>query len=219
MHLTSMGNKEISKYFLFLVLLSASIIYIGGNFLWLLTLPIALFVFLLYFFRDPQRLVPNDNQALISPADGTVTHIEKFIDDTALHGEAWRISIFLSIFDVHLNRSPFTGTIKDVIYQKGEFLDARNAKSLDKNESNTIVFASSDPKLQSFAIKQIAGLIARKIVCLVKPGDVVNGGTIIGMMKFSSRTDLIIPANTNVIWNVKIGDKVEAGRTVIGRLQ
>lgn len=219
MGFTSMGRKEIIKYISFLLILSVLLFFAGGWFLWLLLLPAALLWFLLYFFRDPERLTPNDASALISPADGTVTHIEKFIDNDYLHSEAWRVSIFLSIFNVHLNRAPFAGTVKEVVYRKGEFLDVRDPNSLERNECNTVIFASQDSRLPLFAVRQVAGLIARRIVCLLKPGDSINVGTRFGMMKFSSRTDLIIPADCNVIWNVKIGDKVEAGRTIIGRLQ
>lgn len=219
MSFTSMGRRDIIKYLFIIFVLSFFLLLAGGPFLWFMVLPAALLFFLLYFFRDPERLTPNDASALISPADGTVTHIEKFTDDNALHCEAWRVSIFLSIFNVHLNRAPFAGTVKDVIYRKGEFLDVRNPNSLERNECNTIVFASQDSRLPFFAVRQVAGLIARRIVCLLKPGDSINVGSRFGMMKFSSRTDLIIPADCNVIWNIKIGDKVEAGRTIIGRLQ
>ena len=218
MRFTSMGRNEIFKYTFFILLLILIMILAGSWFIWMLPLPLALLGFLFYFFRDPERISPNDINALISPADGTVTHIEKITDCETLHCEAWRVSIFLSIFDVHLNRSPFSGTVKEVIYQKGEFFDARNPDSLTRNENNTIIFVGQNPKLPLFAIRQISGLIARKIVCAVKPGDTVNAGTRIGMMKFSSRTDFIIPADSNIVWNIKIGDKVEAGSTIIGRL-
>ena len=216
--LTTMGKKEVSKYGGLMLLLIILLLVCGGFFRWLVVFPLILLGFVLYFFRDPERKTPEDPTALISPADGTITHIEKYFEKESLNCEVWRVSIFLSIFNVHLNRAPFTGTVKDIKYKKGEFLDVRDPGSLERNEYNTIVFNTSNPKLPVFAIKQIAGLIARRIVCIVKPGDQVNAGTRIGMMKFSSRTDLLIPVENEVVWNVKIGDKVEAGATILGKL-
>lgn len=215
---TALGYREIAKYGAILAAIALFFLFLGGAFIYLIFLPFFLFGFVLYFFRDPERIIPDSPNIILSPADGTITHLEKFDDGEYLKIPAWRLSIFLSVFDVHLNRTPFTGTVKEVIYKKGDFLDARDNDALRQNEANTIIFTSENEKLPTFALKQIVGLIARRIVCIAKAGQIFHAGTRIGMMKFGSRTDLIIPANTEIEWIVKIGDKVSAGSSILGRL-
>ncbi|GHV20997.1 phosphatidylserine decarboxylase proenzyme [Planctomycetales bacterium] len=219
---TSLGKREIAKYGAILVLAAIGLWFFGAAvscaFYYLLIIPTLLFGFLLYFFRDPERQIPTDHNAILSPADGTITHLEKVPASAIIGEECWRVSIFLSVFNVHLNRAPFAGAVTAVTYQKGSFLDARDNASLDKNESNTIVFRSDHPRLPVFAIRQIAGLIARRIVCIVKPNDQICAGSRVGMMKFSSRTDLLVPVKSGVTWQIKIGDAVFAGTSVLGKL-
>jgi phosphatidylserine decarboxylase len=220
--LTCLGKREIIKYGLIVLIFSALIIFsavkISAWFYLTLTLPAVVFGFILYFFRDPERKIPADGNLLLSPADGTVTHLEKIPDEENFKREAWRVSIFMSIFDVHLNRAPFGGAVEKIVYKKGEFFDARNKDALNLNESNTIIFSTANDQLPLFVVRQIAGLIARRIVCTVKIGDEVCAGSKIGMMKFSSRCELIVPVDSGVEWSIKIGDHVSAGESILGKI-
>src|SRR4029077_15951375 len=153
--------------------------------------------------------------SLVSPADGTITHVEEV--DEPEFGKALRISIFLSIFNVHVNRSPFDGEVTNVRYFPGEFLDARNPDSAVRNEQlwiDMIEPATTRP----IRVKQISGAIARRIVCWLKVGDKLKKGERIGMIKLGSRTDVLIPAGTATEVCVKVGDKVFGGTTILLRL-
>jgi phosphatidylserine decarboxylase len=180
--------------------------------LWLLSpflavIPLILAGFFLWFFRDPERATPADPNLVISPADGKVTAIAQF----EVNGEArTRISIFLNVFNVHVNRSPIAGVIKDVQYQKGKFGNAMGAGSSDVNEQN-IVTVEGDGHHVVF--KQIAGLLARRIVFTKKVGDQVRRGERIGLIKFASRVDVILEPAAQV--KVKLGDNVVGAKTVI----
>jgi phosphatidylserine decarboxylase len=166
-------------------------------------------LFLLWFFRDPERAIPTAPGALVSPADGTVTHSETLEDGSPYH----RISIFLSVFDVHVNRSPIGGVIREVHYQKGKFLNAMGAASADQNEQN-IVKVEGDG--QTVVFKQIAGLLARRIVFTKKVSDHVERGERVGMIKFGSRVDVLVPGSSTI--QVKVGDKVKGGSSVLAYL-
>jgi phosphatidylserine decarboxylase len=172
------------------------------------------------FFRDPEREIPADPAALVSPADGTVTHVEEV--DEPEFGKALRISIFLSIFNVHVNRCPFDGEVTDVRYFPGEYLDARNPDSAVRNEQLWIDLVSPLPaggvRGRPMRVKQISGAIARRIVCWLKTGDTLKKGERIGMIKLGSRTDLLIPAGSASEVCVKVGDKVAGGSTVLLKL-
>lgn len=163
----------------------------------------ALAAFCLYFFRDPER-TPPPGDVMVAPADGKVVAIRQ-VDSGQI-----RISIFLNIFNVHVNRTPIPGTVSDVQYQKGKFLVASHEAASLENEQNTLVI---DGKGTRVVCRQIAGLIARRIVCYKRPGDFVNAGERIGYIKFGSRVDVIFGPE----WSsaVKIGDKVSAGTTVL----
>jgi phosphatidylserine decarboxylase len=156
--------------------------------------------FFLWFFRDPERVVPEAEGAIVSPADGQVTDVSRTLVDGA---ERTRISIFLSVFDVHVNRSPVSGVIRDVRYQKGKFINAMSANSAHENEQNivTVVF------------KQIAGLLARRIVFNKQIGDTVARGERVGLIKFGSRVDLLLEPGANV--RVKVGDRVQGAASVL----
>jgi phosphatidylserine decarboxylase len=178
---------------------------------------IALWWFVMGFFRDPPRTIPTDADALISPADGTVSHVET-IDEPDFGGNpALRISIFLSVFNVHVNRVPRSGTVTAVRYYRGEFLDARHADCHVRNEQLWIDIAERFTR-RPIRVKQISGAIARRIVCKLKAGDEVTAGERFGMIKFGSRTDVIIPAAMAKEVLVKVGDKVSGGKTILMRL-
>src|SRR6266567_1805313 len=173
--------------------------------------PLLLALFLLWFFRDPEREIPDAAGAVVSPADGKVTDVS-FI---AAGGEKrTRISIFLSVFDVHVNRSPIAGVVREVRYQRGRFLNAMNAVSAEHNEQNIVTLEGSG---QVVIFKQIAGLLARRIVFYPKVGDLLQRGQRVGLIKFGSRVDVLFDASANV--NVKIGDHVKGGATILAYLQ
>jgi len=164
--------------------------------------------FFLWFFRDPERTIPDAPGAVVSAADGKVTDISSVLVD----GKPFtRISIFLNIFDVHVIRSPIAGTIRDMRYQRGSFLNAMNEKCGDLNEQN-IVTVEGDG--QTVIFKQIAGLLARRIVFNKKVGDVVGRGERVGLIKFGSRTDVLLDPAARI--DVKKGDRVKGGSTVLG---
>lgn len=171
----------------------------------------------LAFFRDPERTPPGDADALIAPADGRVVETSRLDEHEEIGGPASRISIFLSVFDVHINRSPCRGTVRALRYVQGRFLDARHPDSGRLNESNTIVIEPDDPHVGPIVVRQIAGLIARRIVCDLKVGDRVEAGQRIGLIKFGSRTELIVPAHDAYRPEVAIGDRSRGGETVLAR--
>jgi phosphatidylserine decarboxylase len=171
-----------------------------------------------WFFRDPWRAVPSDRAALVSPADGTVTHVETVEDADFPGGLALRLSIFLSIFNVHVNRVPRTGRVTEVRYFRGEYLDARHRECAVRNEQLWIDLTDAATG-QPIRVKQIAGKIARRIVCTLKPGDEVKIGERFGMIKFGSRTDVLVPANAGVQVLVKVGDKVKGASTALMRMK
>jgi phosphatidylserine decarboxylase len=166
--------------------------------------------FFLWFFRDPERAIPDAAGAVVSPADGKVTEVSP----TVLNGiQRTRISIFLNVFNVHVNRSPIAGTISDVKYQKGKFMNAMNPASADQNEHNT-VSVEADGSIVVF--KQIAGLLARRIVFNKKVGERVQRGERIGMIKFGSRVDVLLVADAKL--QIQVGDNVKGGSSVLAYL-
>jgi phosphatidylserine decarboxylase len=173
--------------------------------------PLLLAAFFLWFFRDPERQIPQTEGAIVSPADGKVTDIA-IID---LDGRPrTRISIFLNVFNVHVNRSPGAGTISDIRYQKGKFGNAMGAVSVEENEQNIVTL---DTEHGPIVFKQIAGLLARRIVFTKTVGDTVARGERVGLIKFGSRTDVIFPADAKM--QVRIGDHVKGGSTVLAIAQ
>jgi phosphatidylserine decarboxylase len=167
--------------------------------------------FFLWFFRDPERAIPSTPGAVVSPADGKVTDISPLVVNGT---RRTRISIFLNVFNVHVNRSPIAGTIRDVTYKKGEYLNAMNPASAEQNEQNLIAVEGEGHAVE---FKQIAGLLARRIVCNVKVGDRVERGQRIGLIKFGSRVDVMLDAAANL--QIKIGDHVKGGATVLAYLE
>jgi phosphatidylserine decarboxylase len=172
--------------------------------------PLLLAGFFLWFFRDPQRAIPSGHGLIVSPGDGKVT--ETVLIDTP-HGPRHRVSIFLSVFDVHVNRSPIAGVLTDVHYQKGKYLNAMNPASADRNEQNVVTVRGDGIEI---TFKQIAGLLARRIVFDPSPGDRVERGQRIGLIKFGSRVDVLIPAEA--VLRVRVGERVKGGASVIASL-
>jgi phosphatidylserine decarboxylase len=184
---------------------------------WLPVVPLVLvWLEIIYFFRDPERVIPEAADALVSPADGTVTNVEEVEEPDFAGGRALRVSIFLSIFNVHVNRLPRSGKITQVRYFPGAFLDARDPASAVRNEQLWIDMVENNGR--PLRVKQISGAIARRIVCWLKEGDVVCKGERLGMIKLGSRTDLLIPLGQARDVCVKVGDKVGGGSTVLIRL-
>jgi len=173
-------------------------------------LPILLGAFFLWFFRDPERKIPTGDGLIVSPADGKVTCVET----TQLNGApCTRISIFLNVFDVHVNRSPITGVIKSAVYKKGQFGNAMAAASADDNEQNTVTLEGDS---MTVVFKQIAGLLARRIVFNHKPGEKLLRGQRVGLIKFGSRTDVIFPQPAEI--SVKLGDRVKGGESILAKV-
>jgi phosphatidylserine decarboxylase len=169
-------------------------------------------LFVTWFFRDPERAIPVEPNAIVSPADGKITEIVS--EKEPINGELCkRVTIFLSVFNVHVNRVPISGTIEDIRYNPGKFLAAFNPKASMDNEQNIITIKSGNVKI---LVKQIAGLIARRIVCWPKKGDYYKSGQRYGLIRFGSRVDVLLPENTKLL--VSCGDKVIGGNSIIGYL-
>lgn len=165
-----------------------------------------------FFFRDPGRRPPSTSpEWILAPADGKVTHVELIYDSAIFNGVARRISIFLSLFDVHVQRSPCQGVVQTLSYQAGSFAPAF-LKDTRANESNLITFSTPYGPV---GIKQIAGILARRIVCWSKPGDELARGQRLGLIKFGSRVDLLLPPDVEIL--VSEGEKVYGGQTIVGR--
>ena len=170
-------------------------------------------IFIISFFRNPERTPPSDEKLVVAPADGTVIVVER-VAETPLGTEALKISIFMSVFNVHVNRAPLGGTVVDITYHPGKFLNARNGRASSENERNGVVLETAAGVRIAFV--QIAGLIARRIICYPKVGDVLVRGTRYGLIRFGSRVDVYLPAH--VVPLVKLGDTMVAGETVLGRI-
>ena len=193
-------------YGLSLVAVAMVALWATGSWVWAIV-PLLLALFFLWFFRDPERLIPAGAGLIVSPGDGLVTETAR-IDTTA--GPRQRISIFLSVFDVHVNRSPISGVLNRVEYQKGLYLNAMNPASAERNEQNAVTVGGDGFEV---TFKQIAGLLARRIVFNLKEGDAVERGQRVGLIKFGSRVDVIIPAEAAI--RVKVGERVKGGSSVL----
>ena len=174
-------------------------------------IPVLLALFFLWFFRDPERTIPEAAGAVVSPGDGKVTDVSIVTVDGDKQA---RISIFLSVFDVHVNRSPIEGIVREVRYRRGKFLNAMKEASAEQNEQN-IVRVEGDSQIVVF--KQIAGLLARRIVFHPKVGDRLERGQRVGLIKFGSRVDVLVDASAGL--QVKVGDRVRGGASVLAYLQ
>jgi phosphatidylserine decarboxylase len=197
-------------YYYGFVLLAAGVLvgWLAGP-LWS-TPALLLAMFFLWFFRDPNRAIPDEVGAVVSPADGKVTDISPAQVDGI---QCTRISIFLNVFNVHVNRSPIAGVVGQVLYRKGKFLNAMQAASAEQNEQNAVTVEGEG---HTVVFKQIAGLLARRIVFTKKIGDVVQRGERVGLIKFGSRVDVFLDASANL--RIKIGDHVKGGASVLAHM-
>lgn len=171
-------------------------------------------LFIVFFFRNPQRTAPEDENSVIAPADGVVIYLGR-ATEPHLNVEMTKISIFMSVFNVHVNRAPLTGRILDRFYITGKFLDVRDARSTFENEQSGLVLESAGGI--KIVVVQVAGLIARRIVCYPGIGDSVRRGQVYGLIRFGSRLDIYLPPETDV--RIAIGDRTVAGETILGLLR
>ena len=178
------------------------------------TIPLTLLVLIAFFFRDPERKTPHLPNALISPADGRIIEINEVFEEKFLNDVSHRVSIFLSLLDVHVVRSPAYGKVGYLRYEKGRFLPAFHKLAPYENERNFVGIYNSHTKI---LMTEIAGVIARRIVCYLKEGDAVVQGQRAGLIKFGSRVDIFVPTSVEI--TVRKGQKVRAGETIIGRLK
>ncbi|MBI5764682.1 MAG: phosphatidylserine decarboxylase family protein [Planctomycetes bacterium] len=189
-----------------------------GSPLWFIPAIVAggTWLFTIAFFRIPSRAVPAEGGILVAPADGRITEVSRLDAHEGLTGPAIKISIFLSVFDVHVNASPCDGKVLGVTYKPGEFLDARHPECGIRNESNTLVLQPESGR-GPIIVRQIAGLIARRIVCNAKSGDRLARGELFGLIKFGSRTDLIVPDTGELEAAVTVGQHVKGRETILLR--
>lgn len=201
--------KDAFLYVLLLIVVTIALFFIYSP---LIIVPILLLIFVLYFFRNPYRRVLKGENLIVSPADGRVMSVTEIEEPDFLNSKAIKISIFLSIFNVHINRSPIKGIVKYSKYRPGKFLPAFKSHASEINERNTIGIEGENGK--KVLVHQITGLIARRIVCWVKEGDRLDIAERYGLIKFGSCTEVVVPLNTEV--RVKPGDKVKGAITIIG---
>lgn len=182
-------------------------------------IPAMFAVFFLWFFRNPRRVISQEPDLVVSPADGKVVAIEEIEHDPFIGGPAMLIGIFLSVFDVHVNRSPAAARVIGLTYCRGKFLNALRAASARENEQLAVRLEETNPPYRRMVVRQIAGAIARRIVCWLKPGDELQRGELFGMIKLGSRTELVVPREAGLRIAVQVGDKVRGGATVIARYE
>lgn len=175
---------------------------------------LAITAFTLYFFRDPERVLPADENSIVSPADGRIILAEKVEDQQFTQGPAWKVSIFMNVFNVHVNRAPLAGTVERILYKPGKFHSADSKKGALENEYCATCITTEHGKRVAFV--QIAGLIARRIVCWLEPGDTAVKGKRFGLIRFGSRVDLYLPVDA--VLKIQPGDRVRAGESIIGFL-
>jgi phosphatidylserine decarboxylase len=197
-------------YGLSLLAVAAAVVWFTGVWTWGVA-PVLLAAFFLWFFRDPGRTIPAGDGLIVSPGDGLVTETVRI---QTPEGERQRISIFLSVFDVHVNRAPIAGVLSTVRYQKGKYLNAMNPASAESNEQNIVTVRGEGVEV---TFKQIAGLLARRIVFNYRQGDRVERGQRVGLIKFGSRVDVVVPAEAEL--RVKVGQRVRGGASVLAAMQ
>jgi len=180
---------------------------------WAAALPMALTLFVAFFFRDPERLAPEGDNIFVSPADGRILQIQSVTEEKFLKNKAIEISIFMSPLNVHVNRAPCAGMVESVVYTPGAFISAFKPEASIRNENIAMLLRGS---IGSILVRQVAGAVARRVVCRARQGDTLEKGERYGIIKFSSRLDVYLPENTEI--KVKTGDPVKAGETIIGQL-
>lgn len=185
-------------------------------FVWIWAFPVAfsLMIFMFFFFRDPERVIPEGEDIFVSPADGKIIMIDEVKEDRYLKINLRMVSIFMSPLDVHVNRSPCEGRVKSVIYSPGRFLSAFKQEASLENENITMIL---NTEYGDVIVRQVAGFLARRAVCRVKEGDTLKRGERFGIIKFSSRVDLFLPLNAAI--RVRLGERVRAGETIIAELE
>lgn len=198
----------------FIIFFSA--ITVVSFFIWIWIFPVAFLImlFMLYFFRDPERVIPERRGVFVSPADGKVIKIDETREDRYLKKDVKMISIFMSPFDVHVNRSPCDGKVKTVVYSPGRFLSAFKHEASLQNENITMILKT---EYGDVIVRQVAGFLARRAVCRVKEGDRLRIGERFGIIKFSSRVDLFLPLKAVI--KVSLGEKVKGGETIIAEME
>jgi len=174
---------------------------------------LCLTIFIIYFFRNPERAVPEDENAVVAPADGVIIYLGQSLEEH-LNAEMTKISIFMSVFNVHINRSPISGRVIETFYCRGKFLDVRDERATFENERAGL--ALENLRGTRIVVVQVAGLIARRIVCYLQKGDAVKRGERYGLIRFGSRLDVYLPRDADL--RVAVGDKTVAGETVLGYL-
>jgi phosphatidylserine decarboxylase len=220
--LTKYGWPQVFVFpiLILLVMSACPIIFLKVGHQWVFwiieILLLAILIWVLSFFRDPLRIVPGDKKIFLAPADGKITDIE-IVENEYIGGKARRIGIFLSIFDVHINRAPCDVRIENITYRKGQHRNAMNPVSGKDNESNDLYLIRISEPEDRLIVRQISGAIARHIVCQARAGEKLTGGQQFGMIKFGSRTELYLPAGDNIEILVRVGDKVKAGLTALAR--
>ena len=210
---TSYARTEITLIVAIGGLATAVVAYFLG---WWALVPAVLALAVLAFYRNPPRRSPTGDNLILAPADGKIVEITRAADSE--DGQRLRIMIFLSVLDVHVNRSPCAGRVTQVDYKPGEFLNALRPEADARNESNTLVIEPRAPLPGRISVRQIAGVLARRIVCTARVGDELAGGQRFGMIKLGSRTEVCLPEDSHWQVCVAVGDKVRAGRTILARL-
>jgi phosphatidylserine decarboxylase len=205
--------RERLPFLIGVTLLTVAVAFL--NIAWLTVIMAALAVQTFWFFRDPHRVIPAGDGLIVSPADGRIVEVSEAKEERFLKDRAIKVSIFLNLFDVHVNRIPCSGRIVGMRYQRGRFLAANKDLASTENEQNAILLET--PSGAKLVFVQVAGLVARRIVWWVKEGDAVERGARFGMIRFGSRTDLFLPLGTDV--QVRLGQKVKGGSSIIGVLK
>ncbi|MBA4348401.1 MAG: phosphatidylserine decarboxylase family protein [Thermodesulfovibrio sp.] len=197
--------REGYPYIAFFAAITLIAVISGG--IWIALLPLLLTIFMVYFFRDPERAIPEGDNIFVSPADGKIILIQ---NEQYLKNEAVEISIFMSPLNVHVNRVPCDGVVESVVHTKGKFMSAFKPEASLQNENIAMLLNTSSGKI---LVRQVAGFIARRAVCRAKAGDTLKKGQRYGIIKFSSRLDIYLPKNVSL--DIKLGDKVKAGETIL----
>jgi phosphatidylserine decarboxylase len=198
--------------FIIVFLLITTLVYFLGK-PWIAIFPLLITLFMVFFFRDPERKIPEGENIFVSPADGKVILIKDVYEKDYLKTDSKEISIFMSLFNVHVNRSPYDGKVSFIKHSSGKFFVAHKDAASIENENTVMVLDGRNGKI---VIRQVAGFLARRIVCRAKAGDELRHGERYGMIKFGSRLDVYLPKDVKI--KVKVGDKVKAGETILGQM-
>jgi phosphatidylserine decarboxylase len=200
--------REGYPYIAFSAAITLIAVITGG--IWIALLPLLLTIFMVYFFRDPERAIPEGDNIFVSPADGKVILIQNVKEEQYLKNETVEISIFMSPLNVHVNRVPCDGVVESVVHTRGKFMSAFKPEASLQNENIAMLLNTSNGRI---LVRQVAGFIARRAVCRAKPGDALKKGQRYGIIKFSSRLDVYLPKNVSL--DIKLGDSVKAGETIL----